>query len=353
MMPGPGLVFRGILLALALGAAARPATAQAWHTLNGQEVQGQVTGVYGAIAIISRDHVSALVPVNQLDGPGLARLADYLAAPPPSPRAWADSGSRLADAVSGRLRILQDGKLVPYAAKDRPEPALYLVYFGAFWCPPCRAFSPTLVDFYHQLSGLPPGLLDVLYVSSDRSRSEQTAYANEVRMPWPILDYNAIGEVSAVERWKGPGIPDVVVLTRNGDIVFNTYHGETYLGPQSVLDDLQPFLAAMDDTSAACRHARHRLAVVQYARAAPGGSANPAPYVVGLDPGHYRTLGVKQVSVTLEIDAGGRVTQATVEDQLPSALQYQLEQELQAWLFLPRVVKGQAVAARVRIPLKF
>ncbi|GLV36728.1 hypothetical protein CBL_02437 [Carabus blaptoides fortunei] len=40
-------------------------------------------------------------------------------------------------------------------------------YFSAHWCPPCRAFTPQLVDTYKMLRKKDPGF-EVIFVSSDR-----------------------------------------------------------------------------------------------------------------------------------------------------------------------------------------
>jgi hypothetical protein len=172
-------------------------------------------------------------------------------------------------------------------------------------------------------------------------------------MPWPVLKYSEIGSAEAVERWEGPGIPDLVVLTRDATPILNSYHGADYVGPQSVLEAVEPLLNALDDTSAACRWSRHRLSVLQYVRSARGGSKGPSPYMMGIDPSHYQTLPTRHITALLTIDERGTVTEAKADPQLPTALEYIFEQDARTWLFLPSVSAGNAKAVRVKVPINF
>jgi hypothetical protein len=116
---------------------------------------------------------------------------------------------------------------------------------------------------------------------------------------------------------------------------------------------VEPLLLAMDGDSQACRRELHRLSVLRHVRAAAGGSCNPKPYLIALDASRYQTLEIKRVSALLSIDEHGRVTDAKIEPQLPSVLEYQLEQDTRDWLFLPAVADGRPTAARVNLPIQF
>jgi hypothetical protein len=171
-------------------------------------------------------------------------------------------------------------------------------------------------------------------------------------MPWPVLKFSDVGSVAPVERWEGPGIPDLVVLTRSGDLIFDSYHGDDYVGPGAVLEQFEPLLNAMNESSASCRRALHRLAVVQHVRAAAGQPMKPQPYLITLDPSHYQTLAVKRLQAFLQIDPRGHVTDAKIDPPLPAALDFLLTQEAETWLFLPAVADGRPIAARVVLPIR-
>lgn len=330
-----------------------PVRADTWHTTNGQPIEGKLSGVYGSVAIFTGKKETVILSVNQLDDAALSRVADFLDTSTKAPSAWAKSNGKVATSLLGRLQIMRDGKMVEFDPGTRPEPDLYLVYFGAFWCPPCRQFSPKLVAAYRRLKELAPGRFELVFVSSDHSHSEQVSYVREVGMPWPVLEYSAVGSVNPIERWEGPGIPDLVVLTRDGEPIFNSYHGEVYVGPESVLDELEPLLNAMDEHTLSCRMTLHRLAVVQHVRSAAGGKLSPKPYMMGLDSAHYQTLEIKKLTALLDIDQRGHVSAVQIEPQLPAAIEFQLEQDIQKWLFLPAVSNGQPKAVRIKLPIDF
>jgi thiol-disulfide isomerase/thioredoxin len=328
--------------------------AETWQATNAQPIEGQLSGVFGSIAVITGTRGSGLIPLDKLDDAGLERVADYMEAPAPkAPAAWANSSGKVAKSLRHRLQVLQENNLVAFDPGTRPEPELYLVYFGAHWCPPCRAFSPKLLEAYNRLKERLPGQFEVVFVSDDHSSDEQLEYARGLGMPWPVLKYTEIGNAPAVEQWEGPGIPDLVVLTREGVPILNSYHGAEYVGPESVLDDLEPLLNAMDDASPSCRWARHRLSVLQYLRGAHGGTKGPSPYMIGIDPSRYQTLPTKKLTALLDIDERGHVTDAKADPQLPTALEFIFEQDARNWLFLPSVSNGQPKATRVKLPISF
>merc|ERR1712199_73167 len=54
------------------------------------------------------------------------------------------------------------------------------LYFSAHWCPPCRQFTPMLVDAYKK--HLKAKNLEVIFVSADKSPQEFAEYYGT--MPW-------------------------------------------------------------------------------------------------------------------------------------------------------------------------
>ncbi|KAK0074992.1 hypothetical protein PV326_011971, partial [Microctonus aethiopoides] len=93
-------------------------------------------------------------------------------------RALADpSGVNFPWRPSHPKATLEDGPLLPCGARDSNEPMLHEelrhcikgVYFSAHWCPPCRAFTPQLVDTYQRIRERGQNF-EVIFVSSDRPR---------------------------------------------------------------------------------------------------------------------------------------------------------------------------------------
>ncbi|KAG8042700.1 hypothetical protein G9C98_005335 [Cotesia typhae] len=84
---------------------------------------------------------------------------------------------------------LEDGPLLSCGARDTKEPMLHEelrhcikgVYFSAHWCPPCRAFTPQLVDTYQRIRERGHHF-EVIFVSSDRSEESYNVHIES--MPW-------------------------------------------------------------------------------------------------------------------------------------------------------------------------
>ncbi len=328
-----------------------PARAETWQTSMGERCEGTLSGVYGATVLITGKTAAMQLPLTYLDDAGLARVADFLAARPAKAPAWSGSGSAVAKSLRNRLQVWRDGKLVAFDPADRSEPEIYLAYFGAHWCGPCRRFSPELVQSYQQLKQAASDYFELVFVSSDRDESEQRTYVREVGMPWPVIKYSALGRVAPIERWAAKGIPSLVAVTREGELIFHSYRGEEYLGPSSVLKQFTELLKSTKGDSDEVKRARHRLAVLQHVRAASGGSAAVRPYVIALDRSRYQTLKVEALTATLTIDERGRVTDSKFEPELPTALDFQLNQDAGTWLFLPVVENGRPKGVKVGLPL--
>lgn len=106
-------------------------------------------------------------------------------------------------------------KATAAALKDKD---LILLYFSANWCPPCKTFSPLLIDFYNKISK--DAKLEVVYVASDRTIDDFKAYYG--KMPWlavPSDEGAAAIKNGLAEKLKITGIPTLVVLDKKGNFV--------------------------------------------------------------------------------------------------------------------------------------
>merc|ERR1719473_499119 len=83
------------------------------------------------------------------------------------------------------------------------------IYFSAHWCPPCRGFTPKLVETYSALQAAGKQL-EIVFVSSDRSRGEFVEYYRT--MPWLAIDPADKRKGALSSLFDVSGIPTLVLL---------------------------------------------------------------------------------------------------------------------------------------------
>ncbi|KAJ4836200.1 hypothetical protein Tsubulata_046627 [Turnera subulata] len=88
-----------------------------------------------------------------------------------------------------------------------------LLYFSAHWCPPCRAFLPTLIEAYNKIKAKDDAF-EVIFISSDRDEASFKDYFAE--MPWLALPFGDERKASLSRTFKVQGIPMLVALGPTG-----------------------------------------------------------------------------------------------------------------------------------------
>lgn len=213
-------------------------------TLSGVALDG-VTGKVGGSTV--------KVPVEKTNllAESVAAPAAALAAAPEksvaveTPIAEAPAGAPAGP--PGPMQRLFTGKLLRYAG-GKPQNVgpealagvkYYALYFSASWCGPCRAFTPDLVRAYRELKPAHPEF-ELIFISGDNSAGDMLAYMREDQMPWLAVKYDR-REQKMVD-YSGPGIPCLVLVDAKGRVLADSYQGETYLGPQQVLETTRRIL---------------------------------------------------------------------------------------------------------------
>lgn len=109
------------------------------------------------------------------------------------------------------------------------------VYFSAQWCPPCRAFTPSLVEFRDQNKDQ----FEVVFVSSDRSPADQMKYMADYKMNFVTMAHRS-GEAQALaQRYSVRGIPMLVILDQQGNLISTNGRGDLSRDGQAALANWQ------------------------------------------------------------------------------------------------------------------
>ena len=109
-----------------------------------------------------------------------------------------------------------DGKAVPVASLVGKTLALY---FSASWCPPCKRFTPKLVETYEALQQAhPDGDVEFIFVSLDSDKTFFKEYHGH--MPWPALPYDVAQDWGRrLQTFFGArGVPWLVTIKPDGTV---------------------------------------------------------------------------------------------------------------------------------------
>lgn len=91
-----------------------------------------------------------------------------------------------------------------------------LLYFSAHWCPPCRGFTPKLIQAYHEIKAR-DSAFEVVFISSDHDQESFEEYYSS--MPWLALPLGDPRKKSLNQRFKIAGIPSLVAIGPSGRTV--------------------------------------------------------------------------------------------------------------------------------------
>lgn len=135
---------------------------------------------------------------------------------------------------------LVDGAGKPVGVETLAKAKYVVVYFSAHWCPPCREFTPKLVEFTN--AHRKDGNFEVVLVSSDKDEQAMLGYINETKMPWGGVLKRG-GKLTSEFGKDVTGIPHLRVFDAAGKIVIDTNYKEK-IYPLTVLDKLRELIQA-------------------------------------------------------------------------------------------------------------
>lgn len=335
--------------------AATLAGAATWRTVSGESFEGELSGVFGSRVVIAMPKGTFMVTADALDDAGIARVADYLAAKPPTP-VWKDSTSKVATALRGKLVKVQGNALTPFTPGAELEPELYLVFFGANNSPTERALPELAAKYRKAKEGPNRARFEVIFHSRDSGKKPHAEFLTKSAMPWPCVSFEAVRKLELIERWAGRSTPSFIVINPRGDVVLDSEDrdGEGFLmDPVRLWDRFFEVVEMIDSNAPSVKRGLHRVALLQHLRTHTTGDHPPQPYALMLDRSRYQTVEPKQFTATIEIDEKGRVTGATFTPSLGAVVEDQLSKDLLAWRFLPAIKDGKPVPITVNLPVNF
>ena len=90
------------------------------------------------------------------------------------------------------------------------------VYFSAHWCPPCRAFTPKLAQFYKNVNKNEKQI-EIVFNSADQDLQSFKEYFSS--MPWIATPFESEAKKKIYEACGISGIPQLIIFDVNGNVV--------------------------------------------------------------------------------------------------------------------------------------
>ena len=110
---------------------------------------------------------------------------------------------------------LIDAKGVEHQVPELKD-KMIAIYFSAHWCPPCRQFTPKLVEFRDACA---KDNFEVVFVSCDNDEKAMKGYMKDMNMKWLAVPYGSPLRKQLMNTYKVSGIPYLVVLDKDGKII--------------------------------------------------------------------------------------------------------------------------------------
>jgi len=110
------------------------------------------------------------------------------------------------------------------------------IYFSASWCPPCRTFTPKLVETYEELQaeGRP---FEVVLVSHDRDKASARKYMKSHDMPWLAVPFKDKNRELLKKKFGVQGIPTLVIINSDGKTLSRNARGDVMRNGAKAFDD--------------------------------------------------------------------------------------------------------------------
>ena len=152
-------------------------------------------------------------------------------------RALIEPAKRPSRVAAVLKKSLVDSAGKPHAGAGFDDAQIFVLYSGASWCPPCRRFSPRLVEFVNKVGKDNPRLATVL-LSNDREDEQLHEYMQDEKMPWPAVPLEALQKAPLLLGYSGRSIPHLVIVDRYGLVLASSVENGGYVGVDKPLETL-------------------------------------------------------------------------------------------------------------------
>ena len=143
--------------------------------------------------------------------------------------------------LEGKLVKLENGSLRPYSADELKRVKIFAFYYSAFWCGPCRQFTPNLIEYYKRVKAQHPEF-ELIFVSSDKDAAGMSSYMEKMGMPFPAVKFEEIAK-SPVRQYSGRSIPWLVLVNASGAPISSNAKTKQYVSPIEILNGLDSIFA--------------------------------------------------------------------------------------------------------------
>lgn len=205
-------------------------TSTAGTTLEAEFVKVESSTVY----LKTADGQTKKIPKTKLSSAD-RKLAEQLSSPFANKKQQTKEAPKASDAIhelfGDELRNARKKKV----STDALAGKTIGIYFSAHWCPPCRAFTPSLVEFHNNMTeqGKP---FEIVFVSSDREKSAMYDYMDEMKMPWLALPFGDDHKQELSEKFNARSIPKLVIIDQNGKLISENGRGEVSSKGEAAFD---------------------------------------------------------------------------------------------------------------------
>lgn len=97
-------------------------------------------------------------------------------------------------------------------------------YFSGKFCPPCKIFTPKLIDFYQKYAKT--GDFEIVFISEDSDANTMKTYMAESRMPWLAIRFGDPVVNKIKDRLQQKGYPILFLLDENDVVIAKPEPGD-------------------------------------------------------------------------------------------------------------------------------